>query len=99
MFEEKILDILENSLKKYDFNDDKEKIQYLYDAIKKIKIEVPTIEVLEKLKKIEIDLEVKYECFYELNNFFDPIYIKLKKSIHENKIKKLREENRKKKGG
>lgn len=48
------------------------------------------------LKKIENDLEIKYEIFYELGNLFDPLYIKVNRKIHDVYVKKLRKNNRKK---
>ena len=47
---------------------------------------------------IELELEVKYEIFYELDNYFNPIYTKIKNIIHKEKVDKLREENRRKRG-
>ena len=41
---------------------------------------------------------VKYEVFYELDNYFSPIYIGIKRRIHKEKVDKLREENRTKRG-
>lgn len=90
-----LLNILSNALEKEDFGEDEQKIQYFYDELEKLENELPTSEKLEELQKIEIDLEIKYENFYELNYYFDPFYIKMKKTIHENEVKKLREENKK----
>ena len=43
-------------------------------------------------------MQVKYEVFYELDNYFSPIYIGIKRRIHKEKVDKLREENRTKRG-
>lgn len=51
---------------------------------------------MEELKKIEVDLEVRYDDFNELGNYFDPLYIFLKSKIHEEKVKKLRKESKRK---
>ena len=94
----KLLTFLTNALEKNDFGEDNQKIQYFCDELEKIKSNLPTIDKLEELKKIEIDLEVKYEVFYELDNYFSPIYIGIKRRIHKEKVDKLREENRRKRG-
>ena len=51
---------------------------------------------LEKLQKIAVYLETKYEIFYEFNNYFDPFYVFIKNKIHNEYIKKIREDNRRK---
>ena len=56
------------------------------------------IVALNELQDIELDLEVKYKIFYELDNYFNPIYAKIKNIIHKEKVDKLREENRRKRG-
>lgn len=95
---ELLLTILTNALKENDFGDDTQKIIYLCNSLKKIQKAIPTIDELEELKNIEIDLEIKYEIFYEIGNYFDPLYVKIKSTIHKEEVKKLREENRRKRG-
>ena len=41
--------------------------------------------------------KVKY-LFNELNKYFSPIYIEIKKQIHKEMVNKLRNENKKKRG-
>lgn len=99
MFEkdlDNLLLFLINTLNEYDFANDNQKVQYFYEEIKKIEKKLPTIEKLNELQDIELDLEVKYEIFYELDNYFNPIYTKIKNIIHKEKVDKLREENRRK---
>lgn len=93
-----LLLFLTSTLNKYDFADDNQKVQYFYEEIKKIKKKFPTIEKINELQDIELDLEVKYEIFYELDNYFHPIYTEIKNIIHKEKVNKLREENRRKRG-
>lgn len=93
-----LLLFLTTALNEYDFADDKTKVKYFYDEIKKLKTELPTIEKINELQEIELDLEVKYEVFYELDNYFNPIYAKIKNIIHKEKVDKLKEENKKKRG-
>ena len=75
---------------------DNNKIKYFIEEIENFKKAIPTIEKLDELQKIELELEVKYEDLYELNNYFDPVYIKFKNLIRENQVNKTRKENRKK---
>ena len=95
---EKMLLLLKDVLSNNDFGKDNKRIFYLYNELEKTKVTMPTEDILEELRKIEIDLETRYEVFYELDNFFNPIYVKIKKQIHQSKIKELREKNRKKRG-
>ena len=82
-------------MNEYDFVSDKHKVKYFYDELQKLKTEFPTDEKLDELQKIEIDLEVKYEIFNELNKYFSPIYIEIKKKLHKKMVNKLRNENKK----
>lgn len=91
-----IISILTTAKKGDDFGEDNQKIQYFCEELKKINSHLPTKSKLEELQKIETDLEIRYEKFYELHNYFDPIYIELKKKIHNEEVKKIREENRRK---
>lgn len=91
-----LLTVLTDALEKNEFGEDRQKIQYFYKEVEKMKNNLPTNDKLEELQKIEIDLETKYEVFYELNNYFDILYIKIKNKIKENDVKKIREENRRK---
>ena len=64
--------------------------------MKDIKREIPSTAKIEKIKKDVNYLEIKYDVFNELSYYFNPIYIKIKNKIHDENIKKIREENRKK---
>lgn len=88
--------IITTILDQNNFCEDKEKIQYLSNELKKIFEKKTTYRKMEELQKIVIDLEVKYDEFNELSNYFDPLYIFITKKIHEEKVKKLREENKRK---
>ncbi len=97
----KDIEILQNFLKNncnitYMDIDEKNKYKYFNEEIAKLKDKIPSIEKLEELKNIEVELETKFEELYELGNYFDPIFIKIKKIIHEESVLKIREENRKK---
>lgn len=78
-----MLNVLIQVLKKNDFGEDKQKIQYLSNELKKIENQIPTYNKLEELRKIVIDLEVKYDDFNDLSYYFNPLYVKIKNTIHE----------------
>ena len=59
---------------------------------------LPSEEELDKLQKIEIDLEVKHDSLNELSYYFNPLYVKVKKEIHEKNVKKIREDQKRKRG-
>ena len=95
------IEILQNFLKtNYNISnmgiDEKSKFKYFNEEIAKLKDKIPSIEKLEELKGIEVELETKFEELYELGNYFDPVFIKIKKNIHEESVLKIREKNRKK---
>lgn len=91
-----ILAFLTRILEKNDFNEDKQIIQYLFKELEKLEHQLPTDNKLEELKKIVIDLGIKYDDFNDLVYYFDPLYVKIKQTIHEKKVKEIREENKRK---
>lgn len=93
-----ILLFLANAIKDNDFGDDNTKIKDLYNELKNMQNVLPSEEELDKLQKIEIDLEVKHDSLNELSYYFNPLYVKVKKEIHEKNVKKIREEQKRKKG-
>ena len=94
-----ILAFLTKVFEKNDFGEDKQIIQYLFNELEKIEQQLPTDNKLEELQKIVIDLEIKYDDFNDLGYYFDPLYVKIKKTIHEEKVKKIREEIKRKRVG
>jgi len=93
-----LLVVLTQSLEKKDLGEDKSKIKYLFYELGKIEKQIPTYNKLEELQKIVTDLEVKYDDFNELSNYFDPLYIFIKKTIHMENVKRIRAENKRKRG-
>ena len=91
-----ILAFLTRILEKNDFNEDKQIIQYLFKELEKLEHQLPTDNKLEELQKIIVDLEIKYDDLNDLVYYFDPLYVKIKKNIHEEKIKEIREDNKRK---
>ena len=65
-----IAKFLTNVKKNNYFGNDSQKIEYLYNEIKKAEIILPSIEKLEELQKIEIELEIKYNELNELGTYF-----------------------------
>lgn len=91
---ERILLYLSNSLNESDDTIFKEKVSYFKSELERLKYNIPSIEEIEKLHKLEIELETKYDLLLELNNYFDPIYIKLLDDIHKRKVNEIRNQNR-----
>ena len=90
-----ILQFLKNVQDNNDLGNDNNKIKYLYNELNKIQNDLPSEESLEKIQKLETDLEIKYDCLNELSYYFDPLYIKIKKTIHKKYVDKLRDKNKK----
>ena len=95
---EEILTYLKNIKNNNYFGSDLKKIDYLFTEIEKMQTILPTIDKLNELQKVEIELEVTYDEFNELGNYFTPLYIKIKNKIHNEYVHKLREKNKKKRG-
>ena len=93
---ERLLEALTQSLEKKEFGGDKTRIQFLSDELGKIENQIPPFTKLEELNKIVNDLEVKYDDFNDLSYYFDPLYVEIKNNIHAEEVKKLREENKRK---
>ena len=91
---ERILLYLSNSLNESNDTIFKEKVSYFKSELERLKYNIPSIEEIEKLHKLEIELETKYDLLLELNNYFDPIYIKLLDDIHKRKVNEIRSQNR-----
>ena len=91
---ERILLYLSNSLNESNDTIFKEKVSYFKSELERLKYNIPSIEEIENLHKLEIELETKYDLLLELNNYFDPIYIKLLDDIHKRKVNEIRNQNR-----
>ena len=89
-YSEIMIDTL-NSLINNNINDcDKADVLFLINMIEKSKICILSIEELEDMKKMEQDLELKYDSLLVFNYYFDPFTVLVKKKIHENEVRKLR---------
>lgn len=87
-----LIDFLKNNINKCDCND-KEKALNICNLLEEKNL--PSNKELDKIQKDETDLEIKYEFFNELSNYFDPVYINLKRKNHEMYVKNLRNRNKK----
>ena len=93
----KLLEVLNIGKENIYDKEDNKKIEYLCESLRKLKTKIPKLDELKRIEKIEKDLEIKYEQFYEIGYYFDPIYVSIKRAIHNNEVNTLREENRRKK--
>lgn len=89
-----LLNLLIDALNVNDFGEDKEKIKYFYNELQKLKKELPTMEKLNQMQEIEIELEVKYDSLNEMSYYFDPLCAEVERKIHKKEVEKIREENR-----
>ena len=87
----KTISYLEEFMKNYKFDSD---IKDFYHTLILLKKKLPTLKELEELEKDEINIEMKYDELCELNYYFDPSCVIIRKKIHDNYVKKLRDENR-----
>ena len=95
-YEKELFEYLEEVIRENDFGADNEEVKNLYNELKRIVKILPTIEKLDKIKNKVIYFDQKYESLNELSYYFDPVYVKIKRGIHNEEVKKLREENKKK---
>ena len=92
----KLLEVLNIGKENIYDKEDNKKIEYLCESLRKLKTKIPKLDELKRIEKIEKDLEIKYEQFYEIGYYFYPIYVSIKRAIHNNEVNTLREENRRK---
>ena len=95
-YEKELFEYLGEVIRGNDFGADNEEVKNLYNELKQIVKILPTIEKLDKIKNKVIYFDQKYESLNELSYYFDPVYVKIKRGIHNEEVKKLREENKKK---
>lgn len=93
-----LLTFLANVLEKNNFSTDEQRVQLLYNSLRSIQQEIPSITEIEELKSEVNYLEVKYDEFNDLSYYFNPLYIRIKNKIHEEDVKRIREDNRRKRG-
>lgn len=82
---------LQNSIDIEDDINAKQEINSFLLEIKNFEKENILLADLEELKKHEVDLEIKYDSLQELANYFDPIYIEIKKLKKAHEVRIMRE--------
>ena len=92
-----ILDFIIEFIEKNSDNVDILKVKKLYNDLFLLKNTKINLTQLETINREVENLETTNNYFMELSNYFDPIYTYFKKEIHIDDVKKIREENRKKK--
>lgn len=90
-----ILQFIKNVQDNNNLGKDKIKLKHLYKELSKIQKKLPSEKWLEEIQRLEIDLEIKHDCLNELSYYFDPLYIKIKNTIHKKNVEKLRNKNKK----
>lgn len=93
-----LLTFLANVLEKNNFGTDEQRVQLLYNSLRSIQQEIPSIIEIEELNGEVNYLEIKYDEFNDLSYYFNPLYIRIKNKIHEEDVKRIREDNRRKRG-
>lgn len=93
----KIIELLNYVLNKNKYESDEKLIRETCKKINSILLNEKDIDILECIKHNIKYLEEKYDDIFDLSYYFDPIYISMKKTIHEKEIDELRKKNRNKK--
>ena len=93
-----IFNILIEDTKENDFGEDNQIIQNLRNMLNILQEKMPTIDEIDKLENELNYLEIKYDIFNELSYYSDPLFVTIRRRIHAEEVKKLREENRRKRG-
>lgn len=91
-----VIKILNSFINLNSENKDIERIKVLINNLLDINGKLISLNELEIIKSEIVYFETSYDFFNELSNYFDPVYISIKKQIHNNMVNKVREKNRKK---
>ncbi len=93
-----LFDILTKSLDNNNFKEDNIQIEYALNSLKNMQRGLPSLDELEKTEQVMKYLEIRYDFFNELSYYSDSLFAKIRHDIHNEKVKKIREENKKKRG-
>lgn len=91
---ENILLILTEALKENNFGEDNKRIQNLCNLMKDLQNKITTNIEIDNLEKEINYLEIKYDIFNDLSYYFDPLCVRVKSKMHNDEVKKIREENK-----
>lgn len=97
----KLTNMLKDMQEHQKYQDDLNVITELYIKIGELQNyqRTTTMIILDEIRNQIQYLDMKYDDVYDLVNLYDPIYIDCKKEIKKRNVKKIREENRKKREG
>ncbi len=92
---EQILNSLKNILNNKRYLEDKNLIQDTILLLEQLPSQITLIN-LEKIKNNLNELDRKYDNVYDLINLYDIVYFPFKQRLHQEYVRQLREQNRKK---
>lgn len=92
---EQILNSLKNILNNQRYLEDKNLIQDTILLLEQLPSQITLIN-LEKIKNNLNELDRKYDDVYDLINLYDIVYFPFKQRLHQEYVRQLREQNRKK---
>lgn len=92
---EQILNSLKNILNNQKYLEDKNLIQDTMLLLEQLPSQITLIN-LEKIKNNLNELDRKYDDVYDLINLYDIVYFPFKQRLHQEYVRQLREQNRKK---
>ena len=92
---EQILNSLKNILNNQRYLEDKNLIQDTILLLEQLPSQITLIN-LEKIKNTLNELDRKYDDVYDLINLYDIVYFPFKQRLHQEYVRQLREQNRKK---
>lgn len=92
---EQILNSLKNILNNQKYLEDKNLIQDTILLLEQLPSQITLIN-LEKIKNNLNELDRKYDDVYDLINLYDIVYFPFKQRLHQEYVRQLREQNRKK---
>lgn len=92
---EQILNSLKNILNNQKYLEDKNLIQDTMLLLERLPSQITLIN-LEKIKNNLNELDRKYDDVYDLINLYDIVYFPFKQRLHQEYVRQLREQNRKK---
>ena len=88
--------LLNDALHRKDNLKDKKIILETIELIEELLVSNIQLDTLEKIKNNLNELDRKYDDLYHLINLYDSVYFNLKQRLHQEYVRYLREQNRKK---
>ena len=88
--------LLNDALHRKDYLKDKKIILETIELIEELLVSNIQLDTLEKIKNNLNELDRKYDNVYDLINLYDIVYFPFKQRLHQEYVRQLREQNRKK---